>query len=147
MLLVCILFAGMAIATLRDPAQQSPSWIAYVGAAFFGVGIPIFAARFLRPDTLEVGPSGLVWRNLFRSTSFRWHDVRDFRPYRPTSKIRSPHIGFDFADDYKPEERGSRAVVRQLTGVAGSLGGGWELDAADLANLLNAARARWVSDH
>jgi len=58
MLVVCILFVGAFILMLRDPAEQS--LIAYAGAAFFGLGIPVFAARLLRPDTLEIGPSGLV---------------------------------------------------------------------------------------
>jgi hypothetical protein len=145
MLVVCILFVGVFILMLRDPAEQSNSLIAYAGAAFFGLGIPVFAARLLRPDTLEIGPSGLVWRSLFRSTSFRWRDVRNFRPYRPTARVRSPHIGFEFADDYQPERRGSREAVRQFTGVEGSLGGGWEIDAAELVDLLNAAQARWAS--
>jgi hypothetical protein len=146
-LLGSIFFVGAAIAILRDPAKQSHFWIAYAGAAFFGLGIPIFIALLLRPHTLEIGPSGLVWRNLFRTESFRWRDVRDFRPYRPSAKVITPAIGFDFADDYKPQQRRFRWVVRQCTGVAGSLGSGWELNAAELANLLNAARARWATDH
>jgi hypothetical protein len=86
MLLVSILFSGTFIAMLRDPAQQSQSWIAYAGAAFFGLGIPIFAARLFWPDTLWIGPSGLIWHSVFRRMSLRWRDVRDFRPYRPTAK-------------------------------------------------------------
>jgi hypothetical protein len=34
-----------------------------------------------------------------------------------------------------------------MTGVEGSLGTGWELSAADLAELLNKARARWAKNH
>lgn len=143
MLLVSILFTGASITMLREPAKQSQLWIDYACAVFFGLGIPIFSARLFRPDTLFIGPSGLVWRSVFRSMSLRWHDVRNFRPYRPTALVRSAHIGFDFADDYKPEQHGSRGVVRQLTSVEGSFGGGWELDAAELAKLLNGARAKW----
>jgi hypothetical protein len=145
MLLVCVAFTGTSIAMLRDPAQ--PSWIGYACAVFFGLGIPIFAARLSRPDTIWIGPSGLIWRSVFRTMSLRWRDVRGFRPYRPTAKVISAHIGFDFTDDYKPDQHGSRGVVRQLTGVEGSFGGGWELDADELASLLNEARARWVDNH
>jgi hypothetical protein len=146
MLVGCIVFVGIFILMLRDPhrAGQSQTFIAYIGAVLFGLGIPIFFVRLVRPDVLEMTPSGLVWRSLFRTTSFRWRDVKNFRPYRPTSLVRNPHVGFDYADDYQPEKRGSRAAIRQFTGVEGSLGGGWDLAAGELAALLNSAHARWT---
>jgi hypothetical protein len=149
MLVVSILFVGIFVLMLRDPntTKQSQLLIAYTGTGFFGLGILVFLTRLLRPDTLEIAPHGLILCSLVRSMSFRWEDVRDFRSYRPTARVRSPHVGFDFADNYKPGKRASRLALRQFAGVEGSLGGGWELDATELAHLLNSARARWTSDH
>jgi hypothetical protein len=41
-------------------------------------------------------------------------------------------------------EHTHRRIVKTISGVEGSLGGGWELSAADLADLLNKARMQWA---
>ena len=44
-------------------------------------------------------------------------------------------------------ERDGSLTVKALTSVEGSFGGGWELGAAELADLFNQARAHWATDH
>ncbi len=147
MLIAAVVFVVGGIAMLRqpDPSRQSQELIAYAIIIFFGLGIPIFATRLLRPDNLEIAPSGLTWRNLIRTSSWRWRDVTNFRAYRPMRRSRGLHIGFDFAADFEPQQRGTRAATKTMTGVEGSVGGGWEIDAAELAALLNSARTRWIN--
>ena len=58
----------------------------------------------------------------------------------------SKHIGFDFTDSYRARYGGPCGLGKGMTGVEGSLGTGWELSAAELAELVNQARARWATD-
>jgi hypothetical protein len=51
--------------------------------------------------------------------------------------------GFDFSDSY--HGRNDRLLRNKaMGGVEASLGSDWELRAADFADLLNQARARWA---
>ena len=124
MLLVSILFVDIFVLMLRDPnpTKQSQLLIAYTGAGFFGLGILVFFTRLLRPDTLEIAPSGLTWRSLVRSMSFRWQDVRDFRSYRPTARVRSPHVGFRFCRQLQARKAGiapSLTAIRRRRRISG----------------------------
>jgi hypothetical protein len=58
----------------------------------------------------------------------------------------SKHLGFDFTESYRARTGRFGHTVKAMTSVDGSFGGGWELSAADLADLLNKARARWTTD-
>ncbi len=127
---------------LRDATQNTI--VSYFTIIFFGAGIPIFAWRLVRPDVLTVSPDGITWRSAFRTAHLRWDDLQRFRAYSPTSSSLSKHLGFDFTEGYDGQSKGLRQSVKSFTGVDGSLGGGWELNSADLAVLLNAARARWA---
>jgi hypothetical protein len=142
MLLASIVFVAGGVLIARDPTQNPV--MGYLGIAFFGAGIPLFAYRLIRPDVLTVAPDGITWRTPFRTASWRWDDVRNFRPYAPGGRTISKHLGFDFTDDYHLHSKGLRRTAKTLTGVEGSLGGGWELSAADLADLLTTARTRWT---
>jgi hypothetical protein len=113
---------------------------------FFGAAIPIFAWRLIRPDILTLAPDGASWRSTFGTACWQWADLQDFRPYKPTSKTMSKHIGFDFTDSYRARYGGPCGLGKAMTGVEGSLGTGWELSAAELAELVNQARARWATD-
>jgi hypothetical protein len=141
MLLICTGFVAIGIWIVRDPAEDHVA--AYLASAFFALGIPLFMWRLVRPDVLTLTPEGINWRSIFRTSSFRWDEVQDFRPYAPSGKATSKHVGFDFSASYHAQHGALSRTARQLTGVDGSLGGGWELGATDLADLLNNARARW----
>jgi len=144
MLLISAAFVATGVLILKDP-KESPT-IAWLVMIFFGLGIPIFGWRLLRPDMLTLTPDGISWRTMFRSAQWTWDDLQNFRAYKPTSKTISKHLEFDFTDSYHARRGGSRGVVKAITGVEGSLGTGWELSAADLAELLTKARARWARD-
>jgi hypothetical protein len=144
MLLIAAAFIAIGALMLRDPKQSATvSWLIMI---FFGAGIPLFALRLIRPDALTLAPDGITLRNSLRTTNFSWADVQNFRAYRPTSMTISKHLGFDFTDSYRAMHGGAYGLAKTLTGVEGSFGGGWEIGATDLAELLNEARARWAKE-
>jgi hypothetical protein len=136
-------FVLVASGVLILKAPESPAW-GYLMIAFFGLGIPLFAWRLIRPDILIVAPGGITWRSAIRTSHWHWSDVQRFRPYSPAGRTISKHLGFDFTDSYPAQNRQLRHIAKAIAGVEGSLGGGWELSAADLADLLNKARIRWA---
>lgn len=140
MLLIVVGFVATGLMMARDP-EENPV-IAYLTAGFFALGIPVFGWRLFRPDTLMLTPEGIFFQGLRGTDSWSWSEVQDFRPYRPTGKTILKHVGFNFADG----ERNSTLshATQQLPEVDGSLGNGWELGAADLADLLNRVRGRWL---
>lgn len=142
MLIASMAFVAGSVLVLNDPNKSSA--MGYLAIAFFGLGIPVFAWRLIRPDMLIVTPDGITWRHAFRTSHWQWSDVQSFRPYSPASGTISKHLGFDFTDSYHARNRRLRHAAKAIAGVEGSLGGGWELSAADLADLLNKARIRWA---
>jgi hypothetical protein len=142
MLIISIVFVAAGVLILKEPSQNPA--VGYLGIAFFGLGIPVFAWRLIRPDILIVAPEGITWRSALRTSHWQWSDVESFRPYSPADQTISKHLGFDFTDSYCAQNRQLRHTVKAIAGVDGSLGGGWELGAVDLADLLNKARIRWA---
>lgn len=142
MFLISAGFVATGAFMLRISTQDR--WIAWLVMGFFGLGLPLFAWRFIRPDMLTLAPGGITWRSIFRTGHWNWDDVRGFRPYKPSPKTISKHVGFDFTAGYGVQAQ-SRHLAKALTGVEGSLGSGWELDAAELCDLLDKARARWMA--
>ena len=142
MLVIAAVFVAIGAFMLRDPKESATiSWLIMI---FFGAGIPLFAWQLIRPSVLTLVPDGVSWRSPFRTVHYRWDDLQNFRPYKPAAKSISKHLGFDFTDSYHAKRGGPYGLAMVMTGVEGSLGGGWELGAAELAELLNQARAQWV---
>jgi hypothetical protein len=105
-------------------------WWAYLDIALFGLGAGVFVAQLLSPGRLVLSPSGVTWRNLWRTAHYDWWQIGNFRPWSPATV--SKHVGFDY--------------IRERDGAVrfGSFGGTWELSAAALCDLLNQARHRWA---
>jgi hypothetical protein len=138
LLLFAVGFVAMGIWFSISPTANHV--IGYFVTAFFGISIPIIAWRLIRPDSLTLTPDGACWHSTFAIIRFRWDEVQNFRVWGGTF---STDIGYDLATGcHAPPSRFIR-VATKLIGVGGSLGSGWELDADELADLLNDARARW----
>jgi hypothetical protein len=142
MLVIAAVFVAIGAFMLGDPKESAT--ISYLVIIFFGAGIPLFAWQLIHPSVLTLAPDGMTWRSPFRTLSYQWDDLQNFRPYKPTSKTISKHLGFDFTDSYHAKRGGPYGLAKAMAGVEGALGGGWELGAAELAELLNTARARWA---
>jgi hypothetical protein len=142
MLLIAVVFVAIGAFMLRDPHESR--WFAWLMMGFFGLGIPLFGWRLLRPDQLRLAPDGLTWRSALRTSRFRWDELGNFRAFSPGGMTESKHLGFDFTESYRGQGGGARRTAKAMTGVEGAFGDGWELSAAELAELLNKARAKWA---
>jgi hypothetical protein len=112
------------------------------GLAAFGLGVPYYAWLFLRPNVLTLSPDGLALRTRWRSARWSWDQVSHFRALRV--HIASRFVGFDFAEQ-SPGPVSFMQYYVHYAGADDSLGGGWETGPTQLAELLNAARARWLA--
>ena len=116
-------------------AQGRDTFADLLAIGFFGLCGLVALAMLIVPPRLEIGPSGLTQTVLWRKSRFVWTDVYDFHP--KTLGLATKGIGFRY--------------VRLLQGVRAPssrntiLLGGWEIDEQALADLLNAARERWLS--
>ena len=101
----------------------------------------LIATIFVVTDALSVAPDGITWCGVFRTVHWIWDDVHNFRPYAPTGRTISKHLGFDFTDRHHGRSGAPLKVVKAMTGVEGSLGTGWQLSAADLRGAQQGAGA------
>jgi hypothetical protein len=111
MLLISAAFVTTGVLILKDP-KESPT-IAWLVMIFFGLGIPIFGWRFIRPDVLTLTPDGISWRTMFRSARWTCDDVQNFRAYKPTSKTISKHLGLISRRPTTPSAADRAASSRQ----------------------------------
>jgi hypothetical protein len=107
----------------------------------FGPCVALFGWQLVRPGQLVISPDGILLRQLWRTVRWTWREVDNFRvvPLGPTTQ----QVGFDYAESFDKQRR-LRAINAAVAGVEASLGGGWELSATKLCELLIAARAKWV---
>jgi uncharacterized membrane protein YhaH (DUF805 family) len=109
---------------------------------FFGLCGVIGFGLLLAPPRLEIGPSGLKQTVLWRTKSFAWTDIYNFRTaiIGLTNKV----VGFDYLT---PQPKGGvlKRLNTALAGVQGTLQPGWEISPEALATLLNEARGQWLA--
>jgi len=100
----------------------------------------------LSPPKLRIAPAGVTFTT-WRSWSYRWKDVHNFRPMgRVTGFPLGRMVGFDFVADHPQQARRTlREFNKSLAGAQAAFPGGWEMKAPKLADLLNQARERWLT--
>jgi hypothetical protein len=112
--------------------------------ALFGLCSGVFVWQLAKPGQLELTAEGVVQTVLGRTHLVRWREAENFRvwKYRSTTLIayddlRDPSIrsGVDKA---------LSAVLNKAFGVGAALPVGWTMKPQAVADLLNAARARWA---
>ena len=117
--------------------------VATFGIVFFGLGGVVFLWMLVVPPQLEIGPSGIIQRVLWRTSRFAWADIYDFRP--TTIGLTRKTVGFDYLKP-NPRRAGLRRLNSSIAGVQGVFQSGWTVDPPTLAALLNQARERWLGD-
>ena len=115
--------------------------VALFTVAFFGLCGVIGLWTLIAPNNLQIAPSGITQRMLWRTRRFAWADIYNFRA--TTIGLTSKTVGFDFLKP-RPGREGLRKFNAAVAGVQGSLGPGWEIDSISLAALLNQAREQWL---
>lgn len=134
-LATCVAFATAGIFMVRD-GNADGYWI----TGFFGLGVVVALWRIWVPAHLELSPEHLLWFTGNKTICYRWIEFQDFVPFRPAKF--STHVGFILA----PGSRLKTSLSdwsRRTFSVSGSFGGGWEIRAPDLIELLNKAQKRW----
>ena len=125
-------------------------WLVYVSFAAFLFCLFLTVLVAIRPGKLLITNSGFTEVAPLGRRSFAWPNVRDFRPHvhKFEHEIGAGPFGanslnlilFDFDNGYV--NRSSRRN-RKAFGSDGSMFGGWDASSAEVAALLNEAKARW----
>jgi hypothetical protein len=103
----------------------------------FGLSSLYFGWQLLSPSELILQPSGLTWKNTFKSRHWAWRDVSNFR------EMYWGFIGCDLSDD-KPAVSWLRPINKTVAGSQGSFGFGWEGGVSSVISTLTVARSRWL---
>lgn len=125
--------AGAAGESLDEKA------LGFACVGFFGFCGVVAAGRLVRPPALELSPEGLRLARAFRPpVLYAW---REIGPFRTWAYGRTRIVVFDVAGPRKTSARFN--LNRSLSGADASLPTGWGMRPEALAELLNAAKARW----
>ncbi len=139
--LVAISAGFVAIGLFVWPPSES-SIMRLFCIAFFGLCGLVGLGTLIVPSRLEIGPSGLTQRVLWRATRLGWTDVYNFRP--AIIGLANKTVGFDYLTA-RPKRAALRRLNSAIAGVQGALQPGWELAPQALADLLNGAREHWLA--
>lgn len=121
------------------------SWIGYLCAGFFAMGIPVAVIQMIPGSTsLEIVDEGLSITNLFRVTMLPWHDVDHFFvvSLKQSGMTVSKRVGFN----YLPSDNHyhvSRQVATAIAGCEGTLPDTYGVPAEELAAILNQCLAEF----
>lgn len=118
---------AVALVVVAPSVMALPLW-----AFFWGLHLTSY---------LEIGPDGLTQKVGWKSRSFPWSEVSNFR-FREGQKIGQDAVVFD----YQASREEMRSLVRGdfiLHEGQGRLWPLWEMKAWPLVKLLNQAREKW----
>jgi membrane associated rhomboid family serine protease len=144
-LLICALFAGVCVAWMVD----EPNVIAALGVLLFGPCTLIAVAQLIPGRAyLRIAPDGLVIRTPFKTTRWAWNDIENFQAYEISQRYTSSkHVGFD-RRDLTPARQGFwKTLNRGISGVDVGLPDTYGVRHTELADLLDAARDRYATEH
>jgi hypothetical protein len=106
----------------------------YVGAAFFGLGIPISLIQMIPGSGfLTIDEKGFTFASLFRKDTIAWSDIDEFCV---VTLGHTRFVGLNFVPTYDRSRTGRR-VSRVIAGCEGALPDTYGKKAAELAELLN----------
>jgi hypothetical protein len=134
LLLLCSAFvvAGLFVG-------KREGWIAYAGAGFFALGIPVAIVQLLPGSSyLRIDAKGITFRNMFRDTSVLWSDVEEFFVVTMTQKgipVRKM-VGLNYVPSYDRMRLGRR-LAAAIANCEGALPDTYGKRAEELATLLN----------
>lgn len=120
------------------------SWIGYLVAALFALGLPVAVIQLLPGSTyLEADHAGFTYCNLFRRTTVPWSVVDEFFivVHKPVGIKVHQMVGFNFVESYDKAKLG-----RRIAGIIGKCEGAlpdtYGKKAEDLAVFMNEYLAR-----
>ena len=119
---------------------QDHSILGWLMVAFFGLGVLVAIVTLVPGSSyLELSPSGIAVRTLYRTWHVSWSDVSDFFVSRVGGRAM---VCWNYSSSYSASRRG-RKISRSIAGVEAGLPDTYGLSAAELADLLN----QWRAEH
>jgi len=137
-----VLAAFLSIGSTNAMTSSGPNLSAILFLGVFVLFGEVGLVLVLWPARLEIAPSGITQKVLWRTTRLPWSDVYNFRPVGLGLTTRM--VGFDYLVE-RPNRTGLRRLNAAVAGVQGALQPGLAMSPAKLANLLNEARERWLT--
>ena len=144
-LAICGVLGGACVAGM----VAEPNVIAALGVLLFVPGTVIAALQLIPGRAyLRIAHDGLVVRTPFKTTRWAWNDIENFDAYEIQQRYTSSkHVGFD-RRELTPERQGFwKTLNRGISGVDVGLPDTYGMRHTDLAELLNAARDRYATEH
>ena len=133
-------FVAIGVFLFRDPGQTTIAWLC---TGFFGLCSAMLAWLLVHPHTLTLDEGGFTLSGgLVRAPKTTpWRDVEGFFTYRLPKGGKM--IGYNFA----PGVRKDTVMAKIVRGLAadGALPKGWSESPDEMAQTLNAYRARALS--
>jgi hypothetical protein len=113
--------------------------IRWIFVVFFGGGALIFAVNLLPGSSyLKVSPDGITYSTLYKCRHYAWEDIDKFG-VMAVGMNRT--VGMSFSSRYSGLER-TRKAVATVSGYEGSLPDTYGMKAKELADMLNALKAK-----
>lgn len=117
-------------------AREQPL-LGYLCAAFFALGIPVFALSLIPGSTyLELTEEGFTFQVLFRRKSERWKDIQGFGVWKAR---RHKRVGWIYVPGHRARGQG---LAEAMSGVHGSLPDTYGMQAEELADLMTEIKRR-----
>ena len=121
------------------------SWLGYLCAGFFGLGIPVFTIQLFPGSTyLALTPEGFTICNLFRKTTIPWNIIDNFFvvSMNPVGVSVQHMVGFNFVESYDRSRLG-RSVAKAVAQCEGALPDTYGKKPQELADFLNSCIERF----
>jgi membrane associated rhomboid family serine protease len=146
---ILIVLAGGLLAVSLVMFAARPHVLPAAGVLLFGAATVMCAIQFVpRWSHLRIAADGLAIRNMARTTRWSWNDLENFTPYEIHHRYGSTKmVGFDRRDLTPARQSFFQTLTRGMTGVDGSLPDTYGMRHEELADLLNAARDRYATEH
>lgn len=132
-----LVFVALGIFLALD--GQIMGWFA---GGFFALGLPLSVIQLRGTSSwLKLGAEGFEQSMLGRKMASGWEDVSDFRIWKMKRGLFTVHTGVSFD---RAEDAGKRlaSVNQAIAGGSAALGDTYGMKAEELADLMNAFRAR-----
>ena len=119
---------------------RAESWVGYLCAGFFAIGIPVFIIQLLPGSTyLTLTRDGFTMCSFFRKMTTPWSDVDCFFVVvLQQNGLKAHHmVGFDYVASYDRSRLG-RGIAKAIAHCEGALPDTYGKKPEELADMLNA---------
>jgi len=137
---ILVLILSIALVALSIWAIDEKPFLGWVGAVFFGLGVPA-SLMMLRPNHmyLKLDSEGFDLVVGKRHNITRWGDVQRFEMGKMSG---NKLIGIHYSPEYQAQ-RGARAVASSLAGIEAVIADHWALSLDEVLLTLEEYRQRY----